>query len=192
MKYELDKKRALSWSAISSFEYDPEQWFDKYVLGKKQEETSAMLFGKQIGERLASDPTFMPEVPRLPVYEYKLTARIGDIPLIGYIDAFDKDIPALLEFKTGKKWDRKKAESHGQIDLYCAMLWAMHKIHPGDLDIKLVWMETEQGGDFSTQFVKGMKPVIFPLKKSMVDVLNMLVRVKKVYAQMLVYTDTHI
>jgi hypothetical protein len=143
-----------------------------------------MEFGKKIGEQLASDPEFMPEVPRLPLYEYKLEAKLGNIPLIGFIDAFDLKNKKLLEFKTGKLWDKKKAEEHGQISLYAAMLWAMHKIHPGELDIKLVWMATEQGGDFETRFVDGMKPVIFPIKKTMLDVLNMLARVKRVRAEM--------
>lgn len=184
MMNSMDYKRPLSWSQISSFEYDKEQWFKRYILGEKQQETGAMLFGKQIGEKLASDPTFMPEVPRLPVYEYKLTANLGDIPLIGYIDAFDLDNKKLLEFKTGKKWDKKKAQNHGQIDLYCTLLFAMHKIHPKDLDIKLVWMETEESGDFQTNFVKDMKPVIFPIKKDMIDVLNMLRRIKQVRKEM--------
>lgn len=191
MLYKIDKKRPLSWSAISSFEYDPDIWFERYILGKKDEGSSAMKFGKMIGEKLASDPTFMPEVPRLPLYEHKLQSRLGDIPLIGYIDAFDLKNQKMLEFKTGKNWDRKKAETHGQIDLYCAMIFAQHKIHPGELDIKLVWLQTEETGDFSTQFIKDMKPVIFPIKKTMVDVLNMLARVKKTYALMLQYVDKY-
>jgi hypothetical protein len=52
-------------------------------------------------------------------------------------------------------------------------------------------MATEETGDFSTQFVKGMKPVIFPIKKTMLDVLNMLARVKRVKAQMESYAQSH-
>ena len=206
MKYSINKTRALSWSAISSFEYDPEQWFKRYVLNEKSRETGAMMFGKEIGEKLASDPKFMPEVPRLPLYEYKLFSTLkyskcGDIrhahipkcyeelSLIGYIDAFDLKKKKMLEFKTGKKWDKDKAENHGQIDLYCAMIYSMHKIRPEELDINLVWMATEETGDFTTQFVKDMQPVVFPVKKTIMDVLNMLARVKRVYKEMEDYVE---
>jgi hypothetical protein len=183
MKYEINKQRAFSWSQIASWEYDPEQWFERYVIGKKQEESSAMAFGKLIGEQYPYEPTF--------VREYKIQSRLGDIRLIGYIDAFDLKNQKLIELKTGRNWDLKKAQNHGQLDLYCAMLFAQHKIHPADLDIKLVWLATEEDGDFSTKFIKDMKPVIFPIKKSMVDVLNMLARVKRTYAQMLQYVDKY-
>lgn len=181
----------MSWSQIISFEYDPEQWYRVYILNEKGEPNAAMIFGKNIGEKLASDPKFMPEVPRLPIYEYQVTGKIGDIDLIGYIDSFDLENKKMLEFKTGKNWDRKKAETHGQIDMYVAMLWQMHKIHPAEWDINLVWMATEESGDFSVQFIKDMKPVIFPIKKTMLDVLNMLARVKRVKAQMESYAQSH-
>jgi hypothetical protein len=180
----MTKERPLSWSAISLFEYSREAWYKKYILREKQDENQAMKFGKMIGERLASDPLFLPEVPRLPLFEYKLTSRLNDIYMIGFADAFDLENKKLLEFKTGKNWTYKKAEDHGQIDLYCAMIYIMHKIDPKDLDIRLVWLATEETGNFDVQFVKDMKPVIFPLKKTMLDVVNMLARVKRVVKEM--------
>ena len=179
----MKKDRPMSWSQISSFEYDPEQWYQVYVLGEKGEPSGAMKFGKKIGDKYLYEKTFQ--------REYKITGKIGNIPLIGFIDAFDLENKKLIELKTGRNWDLKKAQTHGQIDLYCAMLWTMHKIHPAELDIKLIWLATEETGDFSTQFVKDMKPVIFPIKKTMLDVLNMLARVKRVKAQMESYKQSH-
>lgn len=172
----MDKSRALSWSQISTFEFSKETWYERYVLGKKQESTGAMDFGRKIGEEYPYEPSFK--------REYKVESMLGPIKLLGFIDAFDLENKKVIELKTGKSWTKKKAESHGQIDLYCAMLFVMHKIHPADLDIKLIWLQTEEDGDFSIKFVKGMKPVIFPLKKSMIDVLNILARVKRVYKEM--------
>lgn len=171
--------RPLSWSAMSSFEWNKEQWYKRYILKEREEPSSAMLFGKEIGQKLAADSSFLPAVPRLPVFEYKVTGTIASIPLVGYLDAFDKDNKKVLEFKTGKKWDKKKADTHGQIDLYCALLYEMHKILPSELDIRIVWLATEQNTNFETQFITDMKPVIFTVKKSMNDIINMHTRVKK-------------
>ncbi len=175
--------KPLSWSQISCFEYSPQEWYSRYILREKQEESRAMKFGKDIGEKYPYESTFKTE--------YKLTAMLGDIALVGYIDAFDLENKKLIELKTGKKWDKKKAQSHGQIDLYCAMLYIMHKIQPEELDICLIWLATEETGDFSTQFVKDMKPVIFPIKKTMLDIVNMLARVKRVKSEMDTYIKTH-
>lgn len=177
-------KRPLSWSQISCFEWNKEVWYKRYILNEKQDENQAMKFGKMIGEKLAGDSTFMPAIPRYHIYEYKLLGRIGDIHMIGFIDGFDLKKKLLMELKTGKKWDKKKAETHGQIDLYCALLYIMHKIDPEDLDIRLIWLETEETGDFETRFIKDMEPVVFKVKKSMVDVVNMLARVKRIYSEM--------
>lgn len=179
----MDKNRPFSWSQISSFEYDPEQWRKRYVLREPQTESGAMSFGKEIGEKYSYEPGF--------VTEYKLEARLDKINLIGYIDAFDLENKKLIELKTGKKWDKKKAQSHGQIDLYCAMIYAMHKIRPEELDIKLIWLATEQDQDFSTKFIADMKPVIFPLKKTMLDVITILARVKRVVKEMDKYVKSY-
>ena len=50
----FDHSRPLSWSAISSWEYSHEQWYRKYVLNRPDDETEEMIFGKVIGERLAT------------------------------------------------------------------------------------------------------------------------------------------
>ena len=177
------KIRPLSWSQISSFEYDPHQWYRRYILNEKIEASSAMAFGKEIGDDYKYEANF--------IREYKLEAKIDGVPLIGFIDAFDIENKKMIELKTGKKWDRKKAQSHGQIDLYCAMLYVMHKIKPEDLDIQIIWLATEQQADFTTAFVKDMKPVIFPVKKTMIDVLQMLSRVKRVIKEMQEYIEIY-
>lgn len=174
-------KRPLSWSSISSFEYNPDLWYKRYILNEKEEGSSAMAFGKKIGEDYPFEATFE--------REYKLQGMIADIELVGFIDAFDFQNKKLIELKTGKKWDRKKAETHGQLDLYCALLYIMHKINPKDLDISLIWLATEETGAFETQFIPNMKPVIFKVKKTMLDVVNMLVRVKQVRKKMLNYIE---
>lgn len=184
-------KRPLSWSSISQFRYDPSIWYDKYINGAKQRPTGPIVFGKNVGERLASEPTFLPEVPRLKEYEHELKVDLGGIQCIGYLDNFDLENRAFAEFKTGKNWTQKKAESHGQIDMYCAMIYLKHGIKPEELDIKLIWLPTEQRL-LKTDFVKDMQPVVFPIKKTMRDILTFMVEVQKTHKEMLEYIETYL
>lgn len=187
MKEEKFKKRPLSWSSISQFRYDPEVWYDKYINGAKQRATGPIVFGKNVGERLASEKDFLPEVPRLKEYEHELLVKIGKIQCIGYLDNFDLDAKSFSEFKTGKKWTQEKANTHGQIDMYAAMIYLKYGIKPEDLDIKLIWLPTEEKQDFKTDFVKNMKPVIFPVKKTMRDILLFMAEIQVVHKEMLKY-----
>lgn len=181
------KKRPLSWSSISQFRYDPEVWYDKYINGAKQRATGPIVFGKNVGERLASELDFLPEVPRLKEYEHELLVKIGRIECIGFLDNFDLEAKSFSEFKTGKKWTQEKANTHGQIDMYAAMIYLKYGIKPEDLDIKLIWLPTEEQQDFRTDFVKDMKPVIFPVKKTMRDILLFMTSIQVIHKEMLDY-----
>lgn len=166
------KTRPLSWSSISQFQYDKEKWYEKYVLGARTPENAAMSFGKIVGERLAKEQDYLPLVPRGKIYEYELRACIDDdIDMIGFIDSYDPENKQLYEYKTGKLWDKEKADNHGQLKMYALMLFLKEQIKPEDLNIYLVSMETEARGDFTMTFVKGMKPVIFEVKLTTKDVL---------------------
>lgn len=181
------KKRPLSWSSISQFRYDREVWYDKYINGAKQRATGPIVFGKNVGERLASEQDFLPEVPRLKEYEHELLVKIGRIECIGFLDNFDLDNRAFSEFKTGKSWTQEKANTHGQIDMYAAMIYLKYNIKPEDLDIKLIWLPTEEQQDFRTNFVRDMKPVIFPVKKTMRDILLFMASIQVIHKEMLDY-----
>lgn len=185
-------KRDISWSFISSFEYSPEQWYDRYVLHKSQHETSEMAFGKAIGEKLASDPKFLPQIPRHSKMEHQFKdVKFGKLTLVGYADTFcDKTFKKLSEFKTGKRaWDQKRADEHGQIDMYLLMNWIINKVKPEEVDVTLVWMPTEDRGDFSIAFVKDIenKIKIFNTKRTMLDILKFGKRLNDVYKEMKKY-----
>ena len=184
------KKRPLSWSAISSFQYDPDQWYKKYILGERTPENAQMTFGKLVGERLASDPSYLPEVPRAEIYEYELKTSVSSINCIGFIDSYTPH-KLLLEYKTsGKPWTQDRANSHGQLKMYCLMLYLLHKVKPEDITIKLVSMQTEAKGDFSICFVQNMKPDIFEVKLTFKDILEFGVEIKKTIKEMEKYART--
>lgn len=180
----FDRKRPLSWSAISSFEYDPEQWYRKYVLKEEQETSAPMEFGKVIGERLASDPAFLPHIPRYPEFERKLECKLGKIPLIGFIDSY-RPHDGLLEYKTGQKaWDQKRADGHGQIDMYLLMLYLSHHVRPENVACTLSWIPTKENGDFSIGFVNEDLAHSFHTKRSMAQILRFGDRINRVYKEM--------
>jgi hypothetical protein len=187
-------KKPLSWSAISSFEYDREQWYRKYILGEKTT-SREMEFGKMIGKKLETDPTFLPMVPRLSIMEYPFKVKLGEILMVGYADSFcDKTCRKLNEFKTGKKeWDQDRADTHGQVDAYLLMNYLTHKVKPEEVEVTLVWMPTEFNEDFSIKFIEPIEETIriFKTKRTMTDILKFAARVKRVYNEMVEFSTNH-
>lgn len=188
----FDRQRPLSWSAISSFEYDSEQWYRKYVLGQQDPATKEMIFGSEIGRRLSVDQSFMTCVPRLPIFEYELRATFGKIPLIGFIDSYNEHTD-LMEYKTGKKaWTQKRADDHGQIDMYLLMLNIMHKVKPHDIYCRIVWIPTQENGDFSISMINPDKVHVFETHRSMADILRFGMRINETYNKMVEYCKNHV
>jgi predicted RecB family nuclease len=188
------KQRPLSWSAISQFrDYSKEEWYNKYILGKRTPENAAMTFGKLVGDKFQYDPTFLPEVERHKdgTYEYELRCNIGKIPCIGFIDFYYPEGKLLLELKTGKTWDKEKAEGHQQLHMYALMLMIQDNIKPEDLTIRLISCETESRGDFQMCFVKNMKPVIHEVKLTTKDCLMFGASLVKLVAEMEEYVATY-
>jgi len=184
----LDRLRArpLSWSSISSWEYDRERWAKKYLENVVEPPSKAMDFGKVIGERLASDPSFLPSVPRLPIFEHGIKYTFAGIPLVGYIDSYCPDTPAFYEYKTSgnvKKWNKKSVKEHGQIDMYAMLIYVAHGIPPEKLTIKLVYIPVVESGSFELEIGKESVQV-FPVKKTMKDVLMFASKLKKTYKDM--------
>lgn len=190
------KARDFSWSQISSFEFDPEQWYRKYFLKEEEYETEELKFGKMIGEKLASDPNFLPEVPRLDKFEHCFRVVFGGITLIGYADGFCTATKKKLdEYKTGvKEWTQKRADEHGQFDMYLLMHYITEKIKPEDVELRLVWLPTErrEDGDFkvSIKLKEPVEPKIFKTKRTMSDILNFGARINRIHRQMEVYAKT--
>lgn len=194
MKYlTFDKKRPLSWSAISSFEYDPEQWYRKYVLKQEDPANAPMLFGSMIGKKLETDPKFLPMIPRQNKMEFEFKCKFEKIPLIGFADSFcAKTYRFGEEYKTGMKaWDQKRADEHGQITLYTLMNFKLRGIAPENTVWRLHWMPTKETNDFQIEFLQGMKPQSFTTYRTMSDVLQFGARIKRVYKEMEAYCEHH-
>lgn len=219
----FDRLRPLSWSALSSFEWDAEQWYQKYVIHGKCmrgneaqgilpfctvsglandhtcpaiETSIEMTFGKLVGERLASDPTYLPHVPRLSTFEYKLECKFGKIPLVGFLDSYEPHTE-LLEFKTGKAvWTQARADGTdakkwGQLQMYLLMIFLIEKIRPEDIKCRVFWLPTEDRNDFSIGFVNENDAKVFETKRTMQDILEFGARINRTYKQMQEYCANH-
>ncbi len=189
-------KRPLSWSSISSWEYNKEKWATKYLDNVVEPPNKAMAFGKIVGEKLASDPKFLPKVPRLPIYEHGINYTFAGIPLVGFLDGYDPDpkAPKMVEYKTSgndKRWLQATAESHGQLDMYAMLLFMSEKIKPESLSIQLVYIPVTEEGNFELSLSKA--PIkIFKVKKTMEDILTFAAYLKKTYAEMESYAQAYV
>lgn len=196
-KEHLDKfnSRPLSWSSMSSWEWDPKEWALKYLEGKETSPNAEMIFGSKIGKKLETDPSFLPMIPRHSKMEHAFNVSLSGILLVGYADSFcTKTNKKLSEFKTGvKTWDKKRVDEHGQLTMYCLMNYITNKIKPEDVEIQLAWMPTkrEETGNFEVT-ISFIEPIeenikIFKTKRTMVDILKFAAYIKEIHKQMQSY-----
>jgi len=186
------KKRPLSWSAISSFEYDPEQWYNNYFLGKRQDPSAEMLFGGKFANSCEARKPLAP-VTLLSKMEHGFKVVFNGIPLIGFADTYDEaGRKHIGEYKTGvKAWDQKRVDEHGQITMYALMNYVSHKIRPEDCRFFLEWIPTCKLGDYSIDFVQPIKVHKFETKRTMKDVLEFGARINKTVVAMENYVRNH-
>lgn len=175
--------RPYSWSQHSSFrDYDKEKWYQSYVLGIREPSNPRMDFGKRVGTRLETDPTYIPQIPRHTM-EYGIgqegnECKLGKIALVGFMDSYDPDKKIISEFKTSSAngWNQDKVDdsykSGGQLTFYCLLLLLKENISPEDITIKLYHLVTQEGGDFSISFKSPFTINIFETKRTTSEVLK--------------------
>lgn len=182
------KSRPLSWSSISSFEYSKEIWYEKYILGKEEPPSAEMIFGKKIAKCIEDGTCEILGVTDFlqKKKEHKFNVMFSGIPLVGFADAFDENnFKKLDEVKTGKKtWNQKRVNDHRQIDMYLLMNFITNKIKPEDVECTLYWIPTQNNGDFSISFVEPLKVKRFKTKRTLMDILNFGVYIKRIYREM--------
>ncbi len=181
------KDRPLSWSQLSAFEWSPEEWYQRYVLRIKPENTPAMEFGNKVDKKLQEDPTWHPEIPRYESLQHKVNVKFGKIHMVAFFDTYvaPKKVPkfeargyvttvAMLDdYKTGvKAWTQDRADETGQLTMYGFMLWLRDKIKPEDVDFGIHWLATKENGDFSVSLVKDVKAKSFRTKRTMKQLLK--------------------
>jgi len=181
------ERGGLSWSAISSFEWDKEQWYQSYILNIRQE-SKELTFGNYVDKELQNNPKFLPEVERYPVMQHEMRIMFDGVPLVGFADGYDPG-KTLADYKTGKKaWTKKRADETGQLTMYALMLYLIEKVKPADMTFRIVWLPTAEHGDFSIGFREWPPKVqIFNTKRTMLDILQFGQRIKKTLGEMQEY-----
>lgn len=189
----FDDRRPLSWSAISCFEWDRDEWFSKYVLGRREVPSREMKFGSAFGKSIEEGRCEV-EMDRYDTFEQKLQVRFGDIPLIGFIDNWDSvGQRGFRETKTGKKeWTQKRANDHGQLRMYALMIYITYGINPESLEIYLDWFPTVENNDFTISLKNPPEIHTFRVKVTMRDILDFGAKINRIYAEMREYAEERI
>ena len=173
----------ISWSQLSTWERDPNLYYEVYILGLDRVLTKAMELGKKVAEALETqdekrDPmmnyliTFL---PTLSSREHELNVVVDSIKLKGRFDAFDPKTLDLIEYKTGANYTQGMANKLGQIDFYCLMIWL--KYHKMPKSIRLIWAKTVEDKYGGRKLTGDFK--VFKVKKSLRDVIKIVGRIKK-------------
>ena len=126
-------KRPLSWSQISSFQYNPDQWYTSYILGKQEPANSLMLAGSRIGDAIGTETSPIDNSLVPGQKEYSVKAKIDGISMIGFLDHYCPDTLTLNENKCSDKkgrWTQKKVDEHGQITMYLLLLQQQDGVKP--------------------------------------------------------------
>lgn len=186
------KLRPLSHSSLESFKWDKNEWYNNYILGLPRVESEEMKFGKAFAKAIEDGKPMAP-VTILSKVEQPFKVVFSSIPLIGFADTFDhKTFRALGEFKTSKTiWTQDRVNKHLQFDMYLLMNFITNKIKPEDVSLFLECVQTEQLGDFSIRLKEPIKVHKFKTKRTLMDILNFGVHLKKTYAEMLEFIESY-
>ena len=131
-------KKYLSYSAIQQWNESREQFRKKYYLCIWPAETRFTLYGHEIEKEIYAGLH-----PHIPCFggQHKLETEIENIPIVGYLDSFDKNKNRFIDFKSSKnKWTKSQVQRLDQLPFYSMLV---KKIY-GSVDpfCQLVWLET--------------------------------------------------
>ncbi len=144
--YERFVARPLSHSQLESWRYNKDEWYNSYILGKRTPPNALMLYGSRIGDAIGTPESPIPDLNPPGTKEFKLSARLGDIYIVGYADHMCPKTLVLNENKSTDKphkWNQKTVDKHPQMTMYALMLFLTHDIAPEDVTMYLNDIRTE-------------------------------------------------
>lgn len=142
MKYNLPKPY-LSYSAISTWLKNPYEFRRKYYQNEQTIMTPELYFGKKISKLLEDKHESLEHIRQYSVPEQEISVEIAGVPIYGFVDSFEPEPCAFLEYKTGvTPWTEKRVLEHLQLDIYST---AIEEIFGKVQDeCTLIWMQTEK------------------------------------------------
>lgn len=188
------QERPFSWSQISSFEYDKEQWFRKYILGEEEPPNAAMLFGNVVGDTLGTENSMVPDLPMPGIKEYELKPKFNGFTLIGYCDAWCPDTKLLTENKTSQnknRWNQVAVDRHHQLTMYALMLMLQDNVMPEHMTMVLHYIPVEEGGDFQLTLTDPNVFHSWETKRTNEEVLKFGASLKRLRDEMEKYACNH-
>lgn len=152
MKLILPKPH-ISWSQLNLWLTSPERYKREVFGGERKLDTKYLRFGKGIAELIESGK-YKELLPDLVVYdtsEYEIKCEVAGIPILSYIDDYDKVNNVFREKKTGiHPWTQAKVQKHDQLVFYAtALKWSLGKM-PEYCDLD--WIETKERKEESVDF----------------------------------------
>lgn len=123
-----------------------QQYIDCYIHNKPVFETIQMRFGSYFAREYERGFSENPMVdmalsiiPHPQHKEHKLSNMLGEVKIFGKPDGYDGET-YIVECKTGVEgWDQHRADNHGQIDFYGALVGKA-------ITADLVWLQTRNRG----------------------------------------------
>ena len=164
---------SVSWSDLVAIEQNPKAWLE----GKRLKSNQSMDFGTFVHAQIKHRHLTTVPVGNAPekVYSAKISNGKQSFTIIGKPDDTDED--TIYEYKSGLKlWNRKQAETHGQLFTYALLKWkATGKLPKKAL---LISLETRYDEDCDGIVLTG-KQVIHEVPITLKDVLKIQARFVK-------------
>jgi hypothetical protein len=144
-------KDYISWSSYNLWKTSRNSYRKRYYDGIPIPKTPEMIFGSKIGRLLEENNKEYRHIPRYEIPEHKIYLEIAPgIKIMAYIDSYDPESCAFIEYKTGHKnpkgqdtWNQLKVMRHEQLDFYSLAIQEENKRIQEQC--QLVYLETEVG-----------------------------------------------
>lgn len=186
----------MSYSQFSSWEYDKEQWYTKYILGIQEPANPAMAFGNTIGDTLGTPSSLVPQLAVVPgIKEYEMRANLGKIKLIGFADHYCPKQYILNENKTSQnatRWTQETVDAHTQLDMYALLLFLQDKVKPEHITMRLNYIPVIENQDFTLSLTNPVECYHFNTKRTTEDITRYAAYVQETRKEMWRYAHEHV
>ena len=187
------KTRPLSWSQLSTFAYNKDDWYKRYVLNEADPPNAAMLYGSVVGDSIGTEKSMVPTLVPAGVKEYELRGNIDKIHMVGFADHYCPNTLVLNENKTTdkpNKWNQKSVDQHGQLTMYALLLFLQDRVKPETVTMYLNYIPVEVGNDFIYRLPDPPTYTAIPTKRTTLDILNFITYVQKTVVEMEAFANS--
>lgn len=188
----------LSWSSLDLFERSPKTWKEIYLYGRKNPTNSGREIGRMMAQALEDDEAAgdgmldlaIASLPKFELMDREFRAKMPTgkgthVELWCQPDTMRADMSAFKEYKTGqKRWTQNKVRKFGQVTFYATGIYLTKGRIPDDIELVQVMTEKDPD-DASGRRLRATGEVFrHPTQRTVADVLDMMVRIKKAWASM--------